>query len=92
MTMRIYCPACEWAPSASDRWICAPGCRTIWNTFETRARCPGCSKQWLVTVCHACDVSSLHERWYHEPEMNSMRDRAAEHQSDRELVPAGSRR
>ncbi|HZO19538.1 MAG TPA: hypothetical protein VFB46_11175 [Gemmatimonadaceae bacterium] len=64
--MKIYCPVCEYHPRATDRWQCRPGCYTIWNTFETRAVCPGCSKQWRDTWCPACGVASPHEDWYHE--------------------------
>jgi hypothetical protein len=64
--MQIYCPVCEYHPSASDRWQCRPGCFTVWNTFETRALCPGCSKQWRHTWCPSCSVSSLHDDWYHD--------------------------
>ena len=66
MATRIYCPKCEWAPGPHDQWICVPGCLTVWNTFETRARCPGCSKQWRMTQCLVCLVRSLHEDWYHD--------------------------
>ncbi len=83
--MKIHCPLCAYRPHAGDRWICSPGCSTIWNTFETRARCPGCSKQWRVTACPSCDVSSLHEEWYHDDIPD-----AADHQHDEieELVGA----
>jgi hypothetical protein len=64
--MRIYCPLCTWEPHPDDRWVCAPGCFTVWNTFETRARCPGCAKQWRFTACHACHVMSPHDEWYHD--------------------------
>jgi len=64
--MRIYCPLCTWEPQPDDRWVCAPGCFTVWNTFETRARCPGCAKQWRFTACHACHVMSPHDEWYHD--------------------------
>ena len=66
MATRIYCPRCAWVPGPHDRWICLPGCRYVWNTFETRARCPGCSKQWHLTACLQCGVRSLHEDWYHD--------------------------
>ncbi len=64
--MTIYCPRCEYAPRAADRWMCMPGCGTIWNTFETRARCPGCQKRWRDTCCPACCRWSPHDDWYHE--------------------------
>ena len=86
MTTRIHCPRCAWAPSPHDRWECRPGCRTVWNTFETRGRCPGCAKRWLVTVCLACVVSSLHEHWYHDEGSDADRWSDAEEQ---ELVEVG---
>jgi hypothetical protein len=64
--LRIRCPRCHWEPGKADRWCCAPGCGHIWNTFDTRALCPGCSKQWAHTVCLSCDVSSAHEAWYED--------------------------
>ena len=89
MAVRIYCPKCEWAPGRHDEWECRPGCGTVWNTFETRGRCPGCSKRWLVTVCLACLVGSLHERWYHDEagDADAAWDAAQEH--DEELVEVG---
>jgi hypothetical protein len=64
-TERIRCPVCSWVPSKGDAWCCAPdGCWHVWNTFETRALCPGCSKQWTYTECLSCHVSSPHEDWY----------------------------
>ena len=64
--MKIYCPLCEYEPRASDRWMCAPGCGEVWNTFETRGRCPGCHKRWRETCCPACGRWSPHDDWYHE--------------------------
>ena len=62
---RIRCPACGWEPSRGDAWCCAPsGCGYVWNTFETRALCPGCSKRWTHTECLRCNVSSPHDDWY----------------------------
>lgn len=73
---RIRCPLCEWRPSASCRWCCLRvdtpepffvGCATVWNTFLTRGRCPGCTHQWQWTSCLRCEGWSLHEDWYEEP-------------------------
>ena len=61
---RIRCPACQWQPSQADRWYCSPGCGHAWNTFDTRALCPGCAKQWTYTVCLSCSTASPHEAWY----------------------------
>lgn len=69
----ICCPLCQWRPRASDRWYCGDcrhpegfleGCGMVWNTFETRGRCPGCCHRWRWTVCLSCHQWSLHEDWY----------------------------
>lgn len=59
---RIRCPLCAWQPRRDDEWMCT--CGAIWNTFETRGRCPECAKQWEWTQCLRCDEFSLHERWH----------------------------
>jgi hypothetical protein len=78
---RIRCPLCEWTPHESSRWCCVRidvpegfqgGCGTIWNTFNTRGRCPGCQHQWRWTSCLQCHRWSLHEDWYEEPSSRSM--------------------
>jgi hypothetical protein len=70
---RIRCPHCEWQPTPSDRWMCScadtpepyfEACGTVWNTFSTRGRCPGCQHQWRWTSCLACGEWALHEQWY----------------------------
>lgn len=70
---RIRCPICFWHPDANSRWCCSaegtpeppfPSCGTIWNTFATRGRCPGCQHQWQWTSCLLCGEASLHEAWY----------------------------
>jgi hypothetical protein len=70
---RIRCPRCEWQPAPTSTWCChvegSPeppfsACGTIWNTFDTHGRCPGCSHQWTWTSCLRCGEFSLHEDWY----------------------------
>jgi hypothetical protein len=56
------CPACQWIPLDSDRWLCS--CGETWNTFDTAGRCPGCDKQWEATACLSCDATSTHRAWY----------------------------
>jgi hypothetical protein len=68
--VNIFCPQCEYQPRAFDRWVCAPGCGTWWNTFETRARCPGCRRQWRETCCPTCARWSPHEDWYHDEQLD----------------------
>ena len=71
----IRCPLCRWQPIASSRWGCESfgppepafeACGTVWNTFSTRGRCPGCGHQWRWTSCLQCAGWSLHEDWYEE--------------------------
>ena len=70
---RIRCPLCNWQPTSSSVWACQSfgtpepffgGCETIWNTFETKGVCPGCSHQWQWTSCHRCHGWSRHADWY----------------------------
>jgi hypothetical protein len=72
----IRCPLCAWRPSASSRWSCEwiegpeprfAGCGTVWNTFATGGRCPGCGHQWQWTSCLRCAQWSPHDDWYEEP-------------------------
>jgi hypothetical protein len=72
---RIRCPLCDWRPAASSRWTCSAegtpeppfnACGTVWNTFDTRGKCPGCSHQWIWTTCLHCHVPSRHVEWYQE--------------------------
>jgi hypothetical protein len=70
----IRCPLCRWQPMPFDMWCCdgsgpgpelfSGGCGTVWNTFATHGRCPGCDHQWRWTVCLRCFGWSLHEEWY----------------------------
>ena|SRR5215203_6672743 len=70
---RVRCPLCEWRPSPSSTWCCNgegtpeppfTWCGTLWNTFATRGRCPGCQHQWKWTSCLQCHGFSLHVDWY----------------------------
>lgn len=64
--MRIYCSNCGWQPVPESRWGCT--CGHAWNTFDTRARCPDCKKQWSDTQCLDCQAWSPHQDWYHGKE------------------------
>lgn len=72
---RIRCPLCEWQPTASSVWACESfgtpepyfgGCGTLWNTFSTKGRCPGCGHQWTWTSCPNCGGWARHEDWYEQ--------------------------
>ena len=68
----IRCPRCGWRPLPSSRWCCDgfdtpesfEGCGTVWNTFATGGRCPGCGHRWLWTSCLHCAEWSPHDDWY----------------------------
>ena len=70
---RIRCPLCRWQPGSNSLWFCADadapeffygGCGAMWNTFETRGKCPGCNHQWRWTSCLRCGGWARHEDWY----------------------------
>ncbi len=69
---RIRCPLCAWTPTPSSVWSCRGngtpepffGCGTVWNTFATKGKCPGCTHQWTWTSCLRCAGWSLHRDWY----------------------------
>ena len=74
-SIRIRCPLCEWTPTAATLWACESygtpepyfgGCGTLWNTFTTHGKCPGCAHQWVWTSCPQCHEWSLHDDWYEE--------------------------
>jgi hypothetical protein len=83
--MEIYCPHCHCEPPADARWMCEPGCATVWNTFWTRGLCPGCGKQWEWTQCLACGRLSPHPAWYHFPG-NENSDKDTERRRELEAI------
>ncbi|MGZ4001443.1 MAG: hypothetical protein ACXVIY_12465 [Mucilaginibacter sp.] len=67
--IHISCPECGWEPDGGSYWMCSV-CKTRWNTFDTRAMCPGCGKIYEETTCPkpkgGCGNISRHEDWYIE--------------------------
>ena len=72
-TVRIRCPLCGWSPDKSSVWLCESlgtpepyfgGCGHMWNTFDTRGKCPACAHQWRWTSCLRCQGWSRHVDWY----------------------------
>jgi hypothetical protein len=63
----IRCPKCKWEPDGKAHWACT--CGTVWDTFSTAGRCPGCGKIWKDTQCiktaGGCPEWSPHLDWYH---------------------------
>lgn len=64
---KIECPRCEWEPDGKAYWRCS--CGHVWNTFDTKAKCPACNKQWEDTYCPGCGLTSPHKEWYIDPSL-----------------------
>jgi len=47
------CPWCKAAPPMGNLWTCGQ-CKTMFDTFETRAVCPYCATQFSATRCLDC--------------------------------------
>ncbi|MBI4025492.1 MAG: hypothetical protein HY360_10965 [Verrucomicrobia bacterium] len=77
--VKLHCPKCNWEPRQTSNWVCKPGCRHSWNTFDTNGACPACGKAWKVTQCLSCLAFSAHADWYHE----LIRDETTEEQKER---------
>ncbi len=58
----IQCSVCEWNPDGGKHWSCS--CGYLWNTFETKGKCPKCKTQWEDTRCISCGQSTPHQDWY----------------------------
>ncbi len=60
----VKCPRCAWRPERKKAlWKC-DACQTRFDTFETRAVCPSCSKKFEETACVGCHQMSPHEDWW----------------------------
>lgn len=72
--VHISCPKCGWEPDETCKWRCSV-CKTVWNTFTTKADCPGCGKVYEDTIClkskGGCGQISPHKDWYQEVEVKS---------------------
>jgi predicted amidophosphoribosyltransferase len=61
----VACPACGTPPLVGAMWSCGPdGCGFLFDTFETKARCPKCEAHFAVTWCPTCGKPSPHRAWY----------------------------
>jgi Zn-dependent protease len=47
------CPSCDAHPLQGPFWQC-DGCGARFDTFDFRAQCPGCGKQFPLTSCPEC--------------------------------------
>jgi hypothetical protein len=60
----VKCPKCAWRPERKKAlWKC-DACNARFDTFETRATCPNCSKTFEETACVGCHQMSPHEDWW----------------------------
>jgi Zn-dependent protease len=49
----FHCPSCKAAPPMGNFWLCSQ-CKKTFDTFQTRAACPCCAKQFPETTCTEC--------------------------------------
>ena len=60
------CPECKQAPVIGNFWKCG-SCLQSFDTFETRAVCPGCGAQFPVTRCPDCGSANPLNEWLLAP-------------------------
>ena len=60
------CPSCGASPVIGNYWVCDE-CRTRFDTFRTRAQCPGCGKLFPVTHCPVCFQAHPVGKWFVAP-------------------------
>jgi Zn-dependent protease len=58
------CPSCKAAPHIGPIWRCS-ACTNTFDTFETRAQCPACNKQFAKTRCLDCGAQHALDEWAH---------------------------
>jgi Zn-dependent protease len=58
----VACPECKTAPPIGEFWKCG-NCGQAFDTFQTRAVCPGCATQFAVTKCLDCGAVHPMSEW-----------------------------
>jgi Zn-dependent protease len=56
------CPSCRESPPQGEFWRCNK-CRTVFDTFVTRAACPQCGTQFPATTCVRCGRANPIDAW-----------------------------
>jgi Zn-dependent protease len=56
------CPRCHQAPPKGAHWLCP--CGNTFDTFDTNASCPRCTRQFATTACVDCGESSPRVAWH----------------------------
>lgn len=60
------CPSCGTSPGVGNYWVCDE-CQTRFDTFHTRAQCPGCGKLFPRTHCPVCFQAHPIGKWFIAP-------------------------
>lgn len=60
------CPSCKSAPLVGNYWTCHE-CRTRFDLFEHRGRCPECGQLYRVTKCPDCYQEHPIGDWFTAP-------------------------
>jgi hypothetical protein len=56
------CPSCEAHPLCGPLWQCDE-CHARFDTFDFKAQCPGCGKQFPLTKCPECQAAHPYWAW-----------------------------
>jgi Zn-dependent protease len=56
------CPTCNTAPAVGAYWVCN-SCNQPFDTFQSLAACPNCSKRFSATRCMDCGRLHSMEEW-----------------------------
>jgi Zn-dependent protease len=63
------CRFCGIAPPRGPFWVC-DHCRTRFDLFDTRGKCPACGAWYLEPDCPHCRHTNHIDRWFSSPEEN----------------------
>jgi hypothetical protein len=70
----VACPNCKMNPPRGAFWVCS-ACQIAFDTFDTNATCPRCSREFSQTMCAHCGNSSSYADWALPPPISGMQFR-----------------
>jgi hypothetical protein len=70
MPANIECPHCAHCRLHTSMSQCENECGTYFSSFVHRGMCPKCKRQDTKTTCLNCGVTSPHQDWYVEKNIN----------------------